>query len=127
MRYLILLLASATCAPAQLVTGSMVGSVADASGSVIPSVKLTLVSEGTGLLRHATSDATGSFSFTAVSPGLYTLRAEHEGFKKLEKRNVTINPNEIVTVGEMRLEVGQVSDAVTISAAGETVQTATSE
>ena len=127
VRYLILLIVGTACALAQLVTGSIVGSIADSSGSLIPGVKLSLVSDGTGLARASASDASGNFSFNAVAPGTYTLKAEHDGFKKLEKRNITSNPSETITVGELRMEVGQVSDAVTISAAGETVQTATSE
>ena len=127
MRVVILLIACAASALAQLVTGTMVGSIADSSGSLIPNVKLTLVSEATGLTRAATSEASGNFSFNVVPPGVYTLKAEHDGFKKLEKRSLTVNPSETVTVGEVRLEVGQVTDSVTISAAGETVQTATSE
>jgi hypothetical protein len=127
MRCLVLWIASAAGALAQLVTGSMVGSVTDSSGSRVPSVKVVLTSEGTGVARTAATDAGGNFVFNAVQPGAYVVSAEHAGFKKLEKRGLTVNPNETVTVGELRLEVGQVSESVTVSAAGEVVQTATSE
>ncbi len=127
IRSLIFLLLTACCALAQLVNGSMVGVVTDTSGSLIPKAKLTISAAATGSTRAATADDGGNFVVSALAPGLYTVIVEHEGFKKLEKRNLLVNPNETLAVGELRLEVGQTAESITVSASGESVQTASSE
>ena len=126
-RSLLTLLLATGCALAQLVNGSMAGVVTDTSASRIPKAKLTISAEATGATRAATADDGGNFVISALPPGIYTVLVEHEGFKKLEKRNLLVNPNETLAVGELRLEVGQAAESITVSASGESVQTASSE
>ena len=74
-----------------------------------------------------TTESAGNFSFSAVTPGGYSIIVERPGFKRLAKHGLTVNPNETTSAGELRLEVGQVSDSVSVTAEGETVQVASSE
>ena len=111
----------------QVVTGSAVGSIADSTGSVIPGAAVSLVSEATGAVRKASTDQAGAFTFNAMPPGAYTLTAEHAGFKTFEKTSIVLMANGRLSLGEIRLEVGAVGESVTVTAEGETVQTASGD
>ncbi len=131
MRSSKLLLASAfllaLALPAQQVTSSVVGSVIDGTGRLVPGATVTLAHEETAAVRTAASDAQGNFGFNAITPGNYTLRVEHAGFKKYEKVHLPVSPNERLAVGEIRLDIGEVSEVISVTAQGTAVQTASSE
>ncbi len=112
---------------AQTVTGSVVGTVADSSGSVVPGVRPRLLNEATGAARDSVTDQKGAFVFSAVSPGTYRLVIEQTGFRRFEKKELVVSPNEWVAISEVRLEVGAVTETITVTAEGATVQTASSE
>ena len=114
-------------AAAQLLTGSVVGSVADSSGSAIPGVTVTVVSEATLASHQAKSDEGGNFEFNAIPPGMYTLVVESQGFKKYERTGIELPPNEHLSVGEVRLQIGGTAEQVTVVAEGTAVQTASGE
>src|SRR5204862_4770019 len=127
-----LLLASATllCAanvPGQVVTGSMVGSLLDASGSAVAGASVTLTAAATKVSRSVTSDSEGNFVISAVQPGSYDLSASHTGFKTYERRTINLAPTERLSLGVIKLEVGSVSDSVTVQAVGAAVQSASGE
>ena len=87
-------------AAAQIESGSIVGTVVDPAGAVVPGVRLELVSESTGITRSAVSSDHGDFEFNAVPAGAYTLTAEHSGFSKLEKKNLNLLPNDHLSLGQ---------------------------
>src|SRR5215471_14586648 len=78
----------------QTQTGSITGVVADPHGSVMPTADVKLISESTGAVRSGTSDQRGEFTFNALPSDTYTLTVEHGGFKKYERRNIVLNPND---------------------------------
>jgi hypothetical protein len=61
-------------------TGSIVGNVTDSTGAVLPNVKITAIGP-TGQTVHTTTNGSGEYSFGALIPGSYTVRAEATGFK----------------------------------------------
>ena len=65
---------------AQLTTGSLSGTVRDASGAVVANAKVTLLHDATSDLRSTVSNASGHFTFAAVQPGSYTVTVEASGF-----------------------------------------------
>ena len=71
-------------AGAQSFQGGLRGTVKDAQG-VIPGVTVTLVNEATGATRETMTNSVGEYSFPAVDPARYTLRAEVQGFKPFEQ------------------------------------------
>src|SRR4051812_44146455 len=81
---LVALILMAACSPAmvnaQTVSGTILGTVTDASGSLIPNAKITLVNEGTGLTRTVQADANGEFTAPSLPTGHYTVIAELTGF-----------------------------------------------
>src|SRR5215211_9144570 len=79
------LLAFGTVAHAQTITGSISGSVMDASGGMIPGATVMLTSEKTGQSRGFTTDSEGRFKFAALQPGNYSVKIERQGFQTLEQ------------------------------------------
>ena len=112
-------------AAAQTTTGSMSGSVVDATGQVLPGTTVTIVHEQTGEERTGTTNEVGLFSFPGLMPGPYTVRAELAGFKPLEVRNNVVLANQRLAVEALKLEVGQVTEVVSVSAVGEALKTTT--
>jgi len=112
---------------AQSVTASAGGTVLDATGSAIVGAKVRWLSESTGALRETVSDPSGAFIFNAVPPGNYTLEVEFTGFKTHKKQNIQLTANDNLALGEIRLEVGAVTESVTVLAEGASVQTASGE
>jgi len=77
---LFVLLATATFAQAQSTFGTILGTVRDTSGALIPGAEVTLTSVGTAVQRHMNTDAEGNFSFKNVEVGQYALTLSEPGF-----------------------------------------------
>ena len=102
-------------AAAQTVSGGVSGSVVDQTRQVIQGATVTLVNEQTGDTRVTTSNETGVFVFSAVRPGTYTVRIELSGFTTVERRNTVVPANESVPIGTVQLDVGGLSEAITLT------------
>jgi hypothetical protein len=109
------------------VNGSILGSVADPSGSAVAGSTVKLTSESTGAILTKTADSEGAFVFSGVLPGIYTISAEHPGFKKFQKANLELAPGGTLSAGTLRLSVGEVNESVTVQAEGATIQSSSSE
>lgn len=85
-----LLLALAIGAPsalvAQVTSGSLNGTVKDATGGVLPGASVTVTNPSTGVTRAVVTNDNGDFVVPNLPPGTYTIRVEVEGFKVLERR-----------------------------------------
>jgi hypothetical protein len=101
-------------------TGAVSGIVQDQTGATVGDTTLTLTSKGTREMLTAKSDSSGAYSFSLVRPGEYSLTAEKQGFRKLE-RNVTIVIGQNVSVS-LKLEVGNVSEVVQVEATAPLLQ-----
>lgn len=121
----LVLLLAAVNASAQTISGSMSGTVVDPTGQVIPGASVTIVHEKTGEERSGTTNDGGDFGFPALAPGPYTIRVELSGFKPLDVKGNIVVGNSRLAVGSLRLEVGEVVEAVTVTAVGETIATTT--
>jgi hypothetical protein len=121
-----LLLFVATCALAQLSTGSLSGTVTDAAGAAVPNAKILAKQERTGrVIETVTTDA-GLYVFPNLDVGDYTVTVEAQGFKKLTRPAVVIAIGNR-TVVDAALETGNLNETVTVSAEGPQLQTATTE
>jgi Carboxypeptidase regulatory-like domain/TonB-dependent Receptor Plug Domain len=100
---------------AQLTTGSIVGSITDNSGAVIPGVTVTALNIQTGTEARATSNESGAYEFLLLRPGTHTLTAESSGFQRLVRENVVVRTTEVTRVN-LTLEVGMVTETVTVTA-----------
>ena len=122
MGVLLLMLGFQSLAYGQVLYGSIVGTVADPSGAVVPGTTVMATDVGTGQTRTDTSDQNGRYSLVNLLPGTYSVTATAKGFRKLEQTNVVVTPN-TVTRSDLRLEVGQATEQVNVSAEAVQLQT----
>ena len=106
-------------------SGAITGIVTDPSGKSVPNATVTATSIGTGQSRTATTGPDGNYKFSLLSPGNYSIKFSAAGFKTSEVPSVTVNATETSTQNQA-LEVGAVSESVTVEANVETLQTASS-
>jgi hypothetical protein len=112
---------------AQTIAGSIVGSVRDPGGLAVAAADVSLVQPETGVTRAMKSDERGDFVFSGVLPGTYNLTVKAGGFKAAMRQSIVLSASETFPVGEIMLEVGSVSDTVTVTAEGVPVQTGSAE
>src|SRR5262245_54832043 len=120
---LVALVAASRPAHAQTETGRISGVVSDPQGAVIPGVAVTATSVASGLTRTTATDATGKFVFANLTPGTYEVSYELSGFKTVKNRLTVSAGGEVGA--DARLEVGAVTEQVTVVAASETVNVRT--
>ena len=93
----------------------MSGLVQDTQGGVLPGVTVTLTSRTQGNVLTAVTDTDGRFIFAIVRPDAYSLQVALEGFKTLERTNLVVSANERLSAGTLTLEVGQMTEEVTVT------------
>jgi hypothetical protein len=108
-------------------TGTVSGTVVDAQGGAVPGATITLTDEKTGTSRTLVSDNHGEFTFRSVLPGSYTVKVELSGFRTFEKRNNIVEASSAMDVGRLKLEVGSLTEVVTVEATGTHVETRNSD
>lgn len=91
------------------------GTVLDSTGAVVPRARLRVVSVATGVAREAVSAEDGVYRVPSLSPGVYRVTAEREGFKSAEQDDVTIGADEVRRV-DFSLNVGNIAERITVSA-----------
>ncbi len=109
------------CAFAQS-SGSITGTVKDSNGGVIPGAAVTVIEQATAFRQTVSTSAEGNFIFPQLPPGTYTMTAESKGFKKSESLNVIVSVATKVGVGDVVLQVGNITDTVTVEANAGTIQ-----
>jgi len=123
---LLLLLPASVCA--QIVTGSIVGNVTDPSGLPVPGAEVTLIHVATARTREAQTNEQGDFIFSGLDAGQYNLTVSRTGFKKLERRDIMLATGERLPLGTMVLDVGALTEVVSVTAPqGAVVQTQSAE
>jgi hypothetical protein len=109
-------------ARAQVLYGSIVGTVTDPSGAVVSGASVTATSTGTGLARTAPADDAGYYSIQNLPQGAYDLSISAAGFKPLTQKGVNVLIN-TVTRADVNLQVGGVTESVTVDASAALLQT----
>jgi len=102
--------------------GSILGTVADASGAVIPRARVTVTNIETGMSKSATADAAGYFSVLALPLGFYRVTVEQAGFAAWELQRLQLTAGENKRVSPV-LQVGASRQQVTVQEAIELLQT----
>src|SRR5215468_12427523 len=94
--------------------GGLRGSVRDAGGAVVPGVEVALTNEATSLSRTTVTNDSGEYSFAALEPGSYGLKASLAGFKTIDLAGIRVGTQQFVTL-DLKLEVGGLTEAVSVS------------
>ena len=121
------LIAHSTMLWAQTTSASVSGSIQDSQGGVLPGVTVTITSRTQGNVLTAVTDDGGRFVFPIVRPDTYSLQATLQGFKTLERTNVVVNANDKLAVGMLTLEVGNMTEEVSVSSRVTEVQSNSGE
>ncbi len=118
----VLCLVGCIAVQAQTTSASVAGSVKDAQGAVLPGATVSLTSNSQGTEITAVTDALGNFMFAYVRPDRYTLKISLPGFTTLQGTQVIVNANDRVTAGSFTLQVGNLSESVTVTGQSPDVQ-----
>ena len=105
--------------------GKIVGTVRDPSGAVITNATVTATEAGKGFSRTASTDATGYYVLDSLRPARYDLNIAASGFHTFDQKGVTLLADQTLTANAV-MQVGTVSESVSITSAGEQVDTTTS-
>ncbi len=96
---------------------SLVGTVKDPSGAVLPGAEVTVSGQSTGVVRRAVTNESGNYSVERLQPGEYSVAAELSGFKRSVVRGVVLQVADRARV-DITLPLGEVSDEVFVEGAG---------
>jgi hypothetical protein len=111
---------------AQASFGRLAGTVFDNTGFVLPGASVTLKNDLTGQTQTTVTTDSGAFLFPQVQPGLYTVTISLSGFRTVEFTRVEVNVGAERSL-TTRLEVGQLTESVSVTATSPLVQTTTPE
>jgi len=121
---LLLFLAAGSLLRAQSTFGTILGTVTDASGGVIPGAKVTVTNLGENLSVELQTDAQGNYEAVNLKPGTYSVTVEAAGFKTFQAGEVPLAARQVVRVNAV-LEVGVVTEKVLVEAVAPVITTDT--
>ncbi len=99
----------------------------DPGGAAMPGIQVTLTGEDNGFVRTVTTTSEGFFAFPDLTAATFTLSIEASGFKTYRQTSIAIDAGESRSVGQIRLELGHVSEEVTVTAEPAAVNLVTGE
>jgi hypothetical protein len=106
----------------QTITGSLTGTVVDASGAVVPGVKVTASNTATNLTHSTTTNEAGVYNVLFLPAGNYKVAAESAGFKMAQLGPFSLEMGQIARV-DIKMEVGEITQAVEITSVAPILQT----
>jgi hypothetical protein len=80
-----------------------------------------------GSVQSATTDSTGTFRFADVAPGTYLIAVQATGFKAFKEQNIVVSASETRDVGKLALELGSMTEFISVTAEATPIQLASSE
>jgi Carboxypeptidase regulatory-like domain/TonB dependent receptor len=121
-----ILLVSAVALHAQTTNGSIQGTVTDPSGATVGGAIVTGRNLDTGLTISTVTTSAGIYSLANLPPGRYTVTIEAPNLKKYSREGVTVQTDATVAL-DLQMQLGAVSDSVTVTADATQLETATSD
>ncbi|HTU46929.1 MAG TPA: carboxypeptidase regulatory-like domain-containing protein [Bryobacteraceae bacterium] len=103
-------------------TGALTGTVTDPSGAIIAGATVTATNIGTGQARTDTTNANGSYKFSLLPAGNYSVKISAAGFKTSEVASVTVNATETAVLNQS-LAVGAQNEQITVESTTQALQT----
>lgn len=111
----------------QTVTSSIVGTVVDPADAAIAGAPVTLTSADTGAVLTGTTDSLGTYRFNEIKPGTYNVTVKATGFKAETQTGIVLAAQETHNAGKMILEIGNVSESISVTAEAAQVQLSSSD
>jgi Carboxypeptidase regulatory-like domain len=121
----LLTIAISGAAFAQFQFGSVVGQIKDPSQAPVPGATIDIRSQTTNVVRQATTNSGGEYSFISLPPDRYTLIVRHEGFRE-QQRALELSVDQRIE-GDFTLVIGSATEQVTVAGDVPLLETATSE
>jgi outer membrane receptor protein involved in Fe transport len=112
----------ASPARAQVLYGSIVGTVTDQTTAAVPNATVIITSKETGSARTERTEADGRYLFGNVQPGIYDVKVTAPGFRSLSQNDVAVTVNTVSRV-ELKLEVGQITETINVESQALLLQT----
>src|SRR6185437_4389000 len=122
-----LLAISCTCLIAQTVSSQLIGTVQDPANAVIVGADVQITDQNSTATRSMKSRSDGTFIFPDIQAGQYTLTIKASGFKTRVKKNIEVQTSDNRNVGNIVMELGNVTDQVTVTAEAAAIQLSSSE
>ncbi|MGH9846094.1 MAG: TonB-dependent receptor domain-containing protein, partial [Blastocatellia bacterium] len=107
---------------AQVLYGSMVGNVRDNNDAAVSGATVKITNKATNQTRETLTNSEGGYGFSTVQTGVYEITVGKQGFKTITRSNVEVTLNNI-TRSDISLEVGQVSETISVTADAALLQT----
>ncbi len=107
-------------------TSGLTGTVTDLSGATMPGAKVTLTSTETGAQRESTSNEAGTYEFTALQPGNYTLTFQKEGFAQVTSAAIRLEVNQVARL-DVSMHPGAVNENIQVTAAAALLESSNSQ
>jgi Carboxypeptidase regulatory-like domain len=111
-----------TASAQSLTTGAIAGTVTDPSGAVVPNATVTVTNTDNGALRNTNSGADGTYTVPLLNPGNYDVKVTATGFRTSEQSPITVALSATTSLN-IKLEVGQASQTVEVTAAAPLIET----
>jgi hypothetical protein len=112
------------CLEAQSTAGTILGTVRDNSGAVVPGIPVVAVRGETNFERKTTTDSLGNYEFPILDRGTYTISAELGGFKKYVNKDLPLDARQVLRV-DINLQLGEISETVSVTAEAPVINTET--
>src|SRR5499426_1275296 len=123
-----LLLGLANARPAFGQSASIQGAIVDANGAAVANAKVVAIDEAKGVtVRETNTDKDGSFQLLPLPRGMYSVQVEAQGFKKLDRSGLVLDAYQILNLGNVKLEVGEITTSVQVTSEVPLVETATAQ
>ena len=124
---MLILPAAGRTAFAQVPTGTVLGTVKDVQGLSVAGAEVTLTNQGTANTQTDKTSSRGAYQFTHLNAGFYQVEVSHPGFKNEVISNIKLDASTEYSVPPVTLQVGSVTDTVTVQADANLVRTAGAE
>src|SRR5213593_298822 len=113
---------AAAPASGQVLYGTIVGNVKDGTQAAVPGATVTIIDVRTNVARETATNESGAYTIANVLPGNYTVKISLTGFKEFSQTDVHVTNNDVTRV-DATLEVGSLSETVTVAAQAAPLQT----
>ena len=106
----------------QTIFGTILGTVTDPTGAVLPGIIVTVTNQGENISHEVVTDSQGNYQAENLKEGLYSVAVHASGFQRITVQDVRLEPRQIVRA-DLKLQVSSVEEAVTVEARAELINT----